>query len=197
MILLVVALLSTLASTPGLAETIYLKDGTVLHGTIREQGLISVTIESSVGRMVIEKSRIASIDYEDNPRLTRNEGSLVVRELRMSRLESREQFDMWGLITTVTITLVGDVALGGTFYPGSAIPVIGPFVTAFNLNENDYGLHKEQMDRDRLLFVVSGVVQSLFAIDWSITALKKHELGQEVTLHVIPTRSGLAVRATF
>ena len=87
-----------LFSIMAFSETIFLKDGTILNGIIKDQNETQITIETSIGDIVVDKSKIEKIEYsseakndQDNP----------------SRTYAKKSAFMWRPLPTIVTGILG------------------------------------------------------------------------------------------
>lgn len=174
------------------AEIIYLKDGTKIIGKILNMNDKEVTIETDIGILKITRDKISSIQYEDESEKTNKknqEESDLLYELRINKLRNRKGFDLIGITSVWGLTIVGDLAVGGEFLVGSAIPIVGPFINVIQIKEGNY-LNET---RDITLSLLSGVIQSALFVDYLFTMGKQNKLRKSFSYNIIPTRKGIYI----
>jgi len=175
------------------AEIIYLKDGTKIIGKILNMNDKEVTIETDIGILKIERDKISSIQYEDESKKEdkkNQEESDLLYELRINKLRNRKNFDLIGITSAWGLTIIGDLAVGGEFLIGSAIPVVGPFINVAQIKKGNY-LNET---RDIALSLLSGVIQSAFLIDYLFAMGKQNKLKKSFSYNIIPTHEGVYIK---
>jgi hypothetical protein len=190
----------TVATGVASGETIRLQDGTTINGTIEKETGDTVIIVTSVGTLTIPREEITTIEYTTD--LTLNQDlsigmDRVAAQVELMRLERRRELCAWALGSVFSTTIAADVAMGGTFYPGSAVPVVGPFWNAVALDGDDYGPNKDGMTRDRVLFILSGVAQAACLYDMLITNSRISKLERRYNLSFLSDNPGIVISFVF
>ena len=140
-------------------------------------------VETEFGKLTISKEKVLSIEYDEKGTLSKEQkkeiekgdASEVLGQIELNRLQSRKQLDLIALLTGYGLTIVGDLAVGGDFFIGSAVPVIGPFINIGLVEKENY-LDPADTDRDRLLFLLSGIVQTGFFVDYLASSGEERDL---------------------
>jgi len=182
------------------AETIHLKDGSKVIGKITTIEKNIVSVETEIGTLKIEKNKIDKIEYVDKETTLEKsvdaQSKLDLR-LKINELSDRKRFDLIGVGVVWGLTIVGDLAAGEPFFAGSAVPVVGPFAAAAEVDESN----SDDPDTDRALFLLSGAIQTAFFIDFLITSKEKSDLENELekkyAYTVIPTQNGMCAKFTY
>ena len=114
-------------------------------------------------------------------------------EMRLNGLQTRKLIDFIGLFLTYGITVAGDYAVGNDVFWGSPIPVVGPFINVAIIDESN-ALYPT---RDRLLFAVSGVVQSFLFIDLLMNSAKINRLNRQLQFGYNPQYRRIELALSF
>lgn len=187
-IFLILCLLLVFIDTAS-AETIFLKDGTSVKGSIVSSDDKNIIVDTEFGRLTIFKDKVISIEYKERED-KKLKTEIIEKEMELNRLEGRKQFDINGLLSAYGLTVVGDIAAGGDLtLVGSVIPVVGPF----------YALTEEGSQGYEGALLLSGVIQSAFFIDYLSTASKISTLKEnsKVSIYPMPNHNIIGLIVSF
>lgn len=170
------------------AESISLNDGTTIKGTVISSDEKNIVIETEFGRLTISKDKVVSIEYKEREGDKVNSGR-VEKKVELTRLESRKQGDITGLMLVYGLTIIGDLAVGGDLsLIGNVVPVVGPFIAMTEEGSEGY----------EALLLLSGVIQSAFFIDYLSTSQKISSLeSSNVSIYPMPNNVGLVVSFSY
>lgn len=188
-IFLILCLISLVFISTVSAETIFLKDGTSVKGSVVSSDDKNIIIDTEFGRLIIVKDKVLSIEYKEREDEKFKTG-IVVKEIELNRLESRKQGDVIGIALVYGLTIVGDIAVGGDLtLIGSVIPVVGPFIAITEEGAKGY----------EAVLILSGIIQSAFFIDYLSTSHKISSLKEsyKVSIYPMPNNIGLIVSFKF
>ena len=113
----------------------------------------------------------------------------------INRLQNRKNNDLIWLFSIYSLTVLGDLIVEDKLdFPSLLLPVAGPFIARGNVREEDYHFPAKPADasRDRLLFLISGIVQSGFLLDYLYISIKQGRM-KPAALTVSPLRTGTGV----
>lgn len=116
----------------------------------------------------------------------------MLMEIRLNGLRMRRLLDYIGFFTMFGMTIIGDAAIGGDIFYGSAIPVVGPFIN-IGLVPN----HSPTASRDRVLFAIAGTVQTFLFVDLIRTGVRIKNLHREVRLGANPVSGSVMLAVSF
>lgn len=177
------------------AETVFLNDGTALNGTISGANELSIEITTSIGKISVPREKISSISYDgkDSKKKQNNEN---IGNSDLIIYENQKSTALIGLTMVYSLTIVADVALGGDFLIGSAIPVVGPFINALTINDSDY-FNPANATRDRLLSVLSGAVQTYFFVDYLSASNNVSKIRSNISIYPTSKPGGWNAEVAF
>ena len=89
-------------------------------------------------------------------------------------LQNRKRTAKMMVINTYGLTVVGALAMGVNNMTCLFIPVIGPFLQWKVVADTDYAV--KYKNRDRVLLLISGLLQSYFAYDHFLASKEEHVL---------------------
>lgn len=106
---------------------------------------------------------------------------------------SRRLTSASGFVATYFLTVLGAGAMGDSFFPVTAIPVVGPWMTLAVIQGSE-GKFTFQSG-GRALLVTSGLLQGALLISWLDAGSKEREWARRVV--VVPTADGVGLVATL
>lgn len=129
----------------------------------------------------------SGVEYSDNcerrqqltltPQTQLNKDQIL---MELDKINGRKNRDLILFLITYSLTFIGDYTVEGDVFYGSFIPVLGPF-----LNIAEIGDYKGA-DTDKTLFLLSGVLQTYFSIDYLLAFHKEGKLKQQLYLSLNP-----------
>ena len=176
-------------------DVVYLKNGSIIKGIIIEQiPNQTIKIQTADGSIfvydMIDIVRIVKEPYESKKGFKSSENrDFLKNEFEISRLSSRKNFDLLGLITVYGLTIVGDFAVaGGLDFPVLFIPVVGPFIAMGQ---------PEAEDVDVIAFAISGGIQLFFELDYFKTSRKINKIKRQLSINIVPDNSLRSIEIAY
>jgi len=168
-ILLISVVTATLSAQQVLVDVVYLKNGSIIKGTIIEQVPgETIKLKTADGSIfVYNMSEIKKITKEQVNNNSRNYDKNVVSMMRyqneISSLQGRKRIDLLGIGGVYLLTVLGDFMVGGDVGTGTLIPVVGPFVEIVRVdNDPNY----QWSPSGKPLMILSGIIQTGLALDY-------------------------------
>ena len=183
---------SVLYAVPALQDVVYLKNGSIIRGTIMEQiPNESMKVETVDGSLFVYNMKDVLKITKEPPRamvpqgINADSSSIKYDSLK---IEMRQNTDLQLFLTAYGITNVGALAIGVTKWEYLLIPVVGPILQLSNIPSGySYAL------RDTALCLVSAAFQAWFVFDYFSADEEKKALNKKA-LSIFPTLDGFAIQ---
>jgi len=170
-----------------LADTVYLKDGSKVIGDITSETNTEVTIQSSMGTIIVPRDRILSILYEHSQPASNELASDI-------NWETHKDIGGWGLLAAWGATVAGSAAMGDGYFGTTAIPIVGPLVTISRVESDP---NAEYLSGGKGLLIASCVVQVGLATYFIVSWAKDSNSRKSKSLSVHPSSKHVGVSVTF
>ena len=183
-------------------DVLYLKNGSIIRGYVIEQiPNKHIKIQTKDGSIFVFKMDevIKTIKEIDQNKINKSEKleNELRNEVIINRIRSRKNFDLIGLILVYGLTIVGDLSIGnGLDYPIILIPGLGPVIASGQVDEDKY-INPNNADRDQTLFLISGIIQTAFIIDYIVSSKEENRISNKISYNVQVNPENIKIGLNF
>ena len=167
-----------------ITDILYLKNGSVIRGTI-----IELVPESTVKIRTIDGS-IFVYEMEDVERIEKSENAVMTGVRNPYTIQRK--ISSFGLGAAMAATMAGSLSMGDDYFGTTAIPIVGPFVTIARIEDDPY---RGYLPGGQQLLIAAGAIQTAFLV-YFVYSLAK-EKSWEPGLAVSPTIGNPGVAVLF
>jgi len=176
-------------------DTVVLLDGSTIKGTlivvIPNEHIKISTVGGSI--LTIDMAEVLKIK-RGLVESTSNVQSKIQSNSKHHYYEANIKFYKYGWATTAGITLLGSAAMGDESFATTVIPVVGPFMTISQI-ENDPNLYYLPGAKNMLL--ASGLLQASFFSLWIMYELLDLSLPSNYAIAILPQSEAVGLSVAY
>lgn len=180
--ILIFSFTTVIFSQENMQDVIYLKNGSVIKGIIIEQ------IPNQTIKIQTEGGSIFVYNMSEVKKITKEVKKTNINNSKISSFHTRKMIDLLGLTFTYGLTVAGDAIIDeGIDVPVLLVPVVGPFIAMGDEDQEDY----------TTVFLISGLIQTAFILDYFITSNKINSLEKKFTYFINPSPNNVTVSLAY
>ena len=166
------------------ADVVYLKNGSVIRGTVVE------LVPGSTVKIRTSDGSVFVYEMDDVERI----GKAPVGVHPSNANTVHRQIAKWGLVSMMSATLVGSLVMDDEFAGTTLIPVVGPFVTLLRIEKDPNAFYRPG---GKELLIASGVAQTGFLIYFIASWATEKSNNAKFTVSPSPRLVGATMRYSF
>lgn len=165
-------------------DVVYLKNGSIIRGTIVE------LVPGSIVKITTSDGSLFVYNMDDVIKIEKAKVNTPVQNsYAMHRNIAR-----WGFASTLTATFVGSLAMNDAFFATTVIPVVGPFITITRIEDDP---DANYLPGAKPLLIASGVAQTGFLIYYLASLVGEKSHNERISLLPSSDLAGITMQFRF